>query len=131
MPKKLNTFVHVVARDDDGNEVHNATFGPDDKLPAWAVKAITNPDVWAEGSNDEPEPVAEDNEELPAESAGGPPVISRREAQEIIGEPVRPPTSGAGSGRDAWAAYATSKNVAVTDDMSRDDIVAAVDGAGK
>ena len=43
MGKKLNTSVHVT--DTEGN---SGTFGPDDDLPAWAEKAISNPDVWAE-----------------------------------------------------------------------------------
>lgn len=41
-----------------------------------------------------------------------------------------PPRSGAGSGRDMWAEYAGRRGVAVTDDMSRDDIAAAVEAAG-
>lgn len=40
---KLNTYVHV--HDEDG--ISHA-FGPDDTVPEWAEKAITNPDVWAE-----------------------------------------------------------------------------------
>ena len=40
---KLNTYVHV--HDEDGL---SHAFGPDDTVPAWAEKAITNPDVWAE-----------------------------------------------------------------------------------
>jgi hypothetical protein len=40
---KLKTYVHV--HDKDG--ISHA-FGPDDTVPAWAEKAITNPDVWAE-----------------------------------------------------------------------------------
>ena len=40
---KLNTYVHV--HDKDG--VSHA-FGPEDAVPEWAEKAITNPDVWAE-----------------------------------------------------------------------------------
>ena len=40
---KLNTYVHV--HDKDG--ISHA-FGPDDTVPEWAEKAITNPDVWAE-----------------------------------------------------------------------------------
>jgi hypothetical protein len=52
---KLNTFVHV--HDEDG--VSHA-FGPDDTLPEWAEKLITNPGVWAE------KPEAEsDSDELP------------------------------------------------------------------
>ncbi|QWY79638.1 hypothetical protein PP637_gp08 [Arthrobacter phage Persistence] len=40
---KLNTYVHV--HDADG--ISHA-FGPDDTVPEWAEKAITNPSVWAE-----------------------------------------------------------------------------------
>jgi hypothetical protein len=108
MRSKLNTYVHVVERDDAGNEVNAGTFGPDDKVPAWARKAITNPDVWADGVGDDV-PDADDSA-----LAGGP-------------EAVRPPTSGAGSGRDAWAAYASDEGVTVTADMDRAAIIAAVD----
>lgn len=38
-----------------------------------------------------------------------------------------PPKSGAGSGRDAWVAYAESQGVEVTDDMTRDEIIEAVE----
>jgi hypothetical protein len=38
-----------------------------------------------------------------------------------------PPRGGPGSDRAAWAAYAESQGVDVDDDMTRDDIVAAVD----
>jgi hypothetical protein len=40
-----------------------------------------------------------------------------------------PPKAGAGSSRDAWVDYAESKGVEVTDDMTRDDIVEAVEKA--
>lgn len=100
MPRKLNTFVHVVARDDEGNQTNAGVFGPDDTLPAWARDAITNPDVWAESPEGD---------------------------EDGSGEQGRPPTSGAGSGRDAWAAYAASLGVDVTDDMDRGAIIAAVD----
>jgi hypothetical protein len=106
MRSKLNTYVHVVERDDTGNGINAGTFGPDDTVPAWARKAITNPDVWADGGGgDEPEDSAVD----------------------VGAEAVRPPTSGAGSGRDAWAAYASAEHVTVTDDMDRSAIIAAVD----
>jgi hypothetical protein len=45
------------------------------------------------------------------------------EAEEV----TEPPRSGAGSGRDAWVAYAGTQGVEVTDDMTRDDIIAAVE----
>lgn len=41
-----------------------------------------------------------------------------------------PPQSGKGSGRDAWVVYAESKGVAVSDDATRDDVIAAVSDAG-
>lgn len=47
MPRKLTTHVHVT--DEDSNR---HVFGPDDRVPAWARRAITNPDVW-EGEDDE------------------------------------------------------------------------------
>lgn len=42
---KLAYHVHV---DDEHGETH--VFGPDDALPAWAAKKITNPSAW-EGGN--------------------------------------------------------------------------------
>lgn len=41
-----------------------------------------------------------------------------------------PPRGGAGSGRDAWADYASAHNVDVADDASRDDIINALDEVG-
>jgi len=38
-----------------------------------------------------------------------------------------PPRSGAGSGRDAWAAYATSKGINVPADAGRDQIIELVE----
>ena len=43
------------------------------------------------------------------------------------GDGGAPPRSGAGSGRDAWAAYAAAQGVQVDDDMSRDQIIEAVE----
>jgi hypothetical protein len=54
---KLNTYVHV--HDEDG--ISHA-FGPDDTVPDWAAKRITNRDVWAEA------PAAED--EAGSDAAG-------------------------------------------------------------
>lgn len=39
----LSRWVHVVGPD---GAVH--AFGPGDDVPAWAVTAITNPNVWAD-----------------------------------------------------------------------------------
>lgn len=102
MAKDLAVTVHV-------HDEHGAphVFGPGDILPAWAARAITNPDVWADG----------DDELAPAPPDGG------------GGSSGEPPRGGPGSGRDAWAAYAESKGIAVPEDATRDDIVALVDGA--
>lgn len=85
--------------------VGDKRYGPDDDVPQDVADQITNPDVWAERG--------------PGASDAAPAVRD--------GAPVRPPTHGAGSGRDAWVAYAVTKDVEVSDDMTRDDIVAAVD----
>lgn len=76
-------------------------FGPSDEVPAWAAKRITNKKAWAEAP-------ADDNEQSDGE----------------------PPRSGKGSGRDAWAAYAAQCGVQVSDDASREDIIAALVESG-
>ena len=102
MGRRLRTFVHV---QDKQHQAH--VFGPDDELPGWAAKRITNPKAWEDdGQGDE-----QDAE--PAEPTDG-----------------EPPRSGRGSGRDVWAAYASEQGVAVSDDATRDDIIAALVDAG-
>jgi hypothetical protein len=51
------------------------------------------------------------------------------EASEPEAEPEdqAPPRAGKGSGRDEWAAYAESVGLDVDDDMTRDEIIAAVE----
>ncbi|PSO52511.1 MAG: hypothetical protein BRC31_04650 [Actinobacteria bacterium QS_5_72_10] len=78
---------------------------PTGDLPDWARQRITNPDVWR--------------------GDGGASSASVPDSSEL----KRPPESGAGSGRESWAAYAAELGVEVTDDMGRDDIIAAVDAA--
>ena len=41
--KRLVSFVHV-----SDPENGPAVFGPDDDVPAWASKLITNPKAWGE-----------------------------------------------------------------------------------
>lgn len=81
---------------DESGQAH--TFGPGQDLPGWASKAITNPNVW-EGAS--------------TEAAGS-------------DGPVRPPESGKGSSLDAWQEYALEIGVDFDDDMTRDEIIAAV-----
>jgi hypothetical protein len=51
---------------------------------------------------------------------------AKAEAATEADEP--PPMGGPGSGREAWVAYAAGVGVEVTEDMTRDDIVEAVEG---
>lgn len=101
MAKKLNTFVHAVERDEQNNVTRSQVFGPDDTVPSWAQKAITNPDVWA-GEDD-----ASDSEEI-----------------------AEPPRKGPGSGQEAWVRFAESKGVTGTFG-SRDDLIAELEKRGK
>lgn len=77
-------------------------FGPDDDVPAWAAKQM-GPHCFAD--------------------EGGEP--SDREVGSV------PPKAGAGSSKDAWAAYASEQGVDVEADASRDQIIQAVQDAGK
>lgn len=97
MPRKLNANVHAVATDKDGNLL-SQVFGPGDEVPAWARKAITNPDVW-DGESDEEFEDPRASLERPAGNAS----------------------------REDWAAYAEQEGVELEPDMKRDDIKAAVD----
>lgn len=105
MAKKLKIHVHAVERDDKGNVTNSGVFGPDDELPSWAEKAITNPDVW-DGTADP---------QLPVSVAG----------------PKPPPRSGTGSGADAWRAYAADQGVDVPADAERADVITALEAADK
>lgn len=47
MARQLAYYVHL--EDEDGTPF---VFGPEDTLPAWAKKKITNPSAWGEGEDD-------------------------------------------------------------------------------
>lgn len=84
--------------------------------PGWACAQISNPDVWSDvdGSGSGTEQAS--------------PVDITSDPDGDVGGV--PPRHGAGSGRDAWAAYAAANGVAVDEDMSRADIIDAVEAAG-
>lgn len=85
---------HVFLRDASG-VVHS--FGPDQDIPKWAAKEITNKDLIVDN----------DKDDEPADPS------------------VKPPTSGRGSGIDAWKAYATHIGAEFDDTVSsRDEIIA-------
>lgn len=94
--RKLTAFVHVIVRDDDGNEVQSGQFGPDDDLPSWAREAITNPDVWGE------------------------PEVA---AVPVAAEPAKePPRGGPGSSASAWTAFAQEQGMDVPEGASAKDV---------
>lgn len=89
----------VILPDPEGG--HPRVFSPGDDVPEWAADRITNPAAWASDDPESTQPVGSE----------------------------RPPMSGKGSGRNAWAAYAETIGVAVDADMTREDIAAAVEEA--
>lgn len=103
MPK-LNGFVHV--RTEDGRMV---VFGPDDRVPDWALAQMDDGCFGAA-------PARVETSASDTRSGTTPP------------QRDEPPRAGKGSSRQAWADYAAWLGIAVTDDMTRDDIIAAVDG---
>jgi hypothetical protein len=106
-----------------GPDFQLATFPVGSTPPAWARALITNPKAWETAPQEDAPPAAEDTP--PADA----PDASEKPEEDLVGELPEPPKRGAGSGKEAWAAYAESKGVAVTDGMSRDDIIEAVEAA--
>lgn len=86
-----------------GGEATCIPVGSTDEHPLAAL--ITNPQAWDGGA-------------APSKAKTTPP------------DGTLPPKSGAGSGKDAWAAYAAAKGVTVAGEASRDDIIAACAAAG-
>lgn len=109
--ERLACDVHVHGGEDGSVVFPTGTSRAD--LPGWAKEAISNPDVWTSSRSDEgrgsgPEPEPE---------SGTP---SSRGV---------PPRAGAGSNRDAWAAYADAQGVQVADEANRAEIIEALDAA--
>ena len=123
--RKLAAYVTV--RDDRFRLV---TFAAGDTPPAWAQALITNPKAWESGTP-APTPEGESQEDAPPaaedQSPADGPDTDAEPSEDLVGELPEPPKRGAGSGRDAWVAYAQSKGVTVTDDMSRDEVIDAVE----
>ena len=122
---------------EDPDTRQHVSFGPGGEVPGWAAALITNPLAWAEGDGDEHEGDGADGEasvtdgdEPDVASVSDGDVTSTEDATTVEGDEPdvdAPPRSGAGSGVGAWAKHARALGVPVTDDMSRDDIIAAVD----
>jgi hypothetical protein len=96
-----------------------------------SIDLATLAEMYAECDDDElkahyAEVAAESGVDL-GEQATEPEVVEAEPVPEPEPEDQAPPRAGAGSGRDVWAAYAESQGVEVTDDMTRDEIIAAVE----
>lgn len=134
---KLRTTVHV-----DGK-----AYGPGE-VPSEIAARISNPNVWdgdvpVDAGSDVPEqalsPILTGASSAPTASEELAKVAAERDAAlaelaalksgQTSADGAPPPKGGPGSGREAWAAYATGK-VEVSAEMSRDDIVAALTAAG-
>jgi hypothetical protein len=106
---RLTEWEDALSEPQPASVLDTVEFGEDTSLPEGV---------------DEPVEVWEDSEVIDPEPAG---VISRTEFG--VETPVlyddQPPKSGPGSGKAVWAAYAEGQGVEVTDDMTRDDIIAA------
>ena len=110
----LATFVHVV---DDEGETH--ILGPEDDVPGWAAKRITNPKAWAGSPS------------LESAAGGG---DGRKQGTSPSGSGAAPggppPKAGAGSGLEAWLAYAKDQGFDIDGEPKRDELIAALEAAG-
>lgn len=148
---------HVSVRDDVGG-IH--TFGPEDEIPDWAARKITNPSAWEDGEAPFP---AEPSTSSPA--TGVPAVgavsavpnadledriVSRvvegvgavlREMLVVVdaddedsastgSEAEPPPRAGKGSGEDKWRTYAAEQGVDVSHIEDRNEIIAFLEEQG-
>ncbi|GAA3527816.1 hypothetical protein [Streptomyces osmaniensis] len=102
--RRLIGYVHV-----DGTR-----YGPDDEVPPAVAKRIGS-HAWAD---------ADSSAGAPAPAGVGVGVGGSRQTDEA------PPRSGRGSGVEAWRAYAEQHDLDVAADASREDIIAAAEGAG-
>ena len=116
MARRLNTTVHVHV---DGA---SRVYGPTDEVPDTVATLITTPGVWADERDDADQPDEADNAEGTDEA----------EATDEVPDTAEgvPPKQGKGSGVTAWRAYADTKGFETDDNISREEIIAALDAAG-
>jgi hypothetical protein len=85
--------------------IDGETYGPDDKVPA-DVAARIGAHAWQQDTDDSHLPDDDGATTSP------------------------PPRSGRGSGRDAWAAYASTNGVDVDEEQTREQIIAGLEERG-
>lgn len=99
MTRRVTAHVYVTAKDGS----HRGWLQPGDEVPSWA----SVDDRLLEGAADASSP----------------------QGSSVQGAAAEPPRSGKGSGVEAWQRYADAQGVGYDSEMSRDDIIAAVDAA--
>ncbi len=111
------------------------SFGPGEELPDWALERITNPYVL-HGETPDPSGASRVRAPRPVpRPAPRPPQPPRpaRDSEEGDADddedtsldPSRPPESGVGASREAWAQYASAHGIGVDGNWKREDIIAA------
>ncbi|MFV8173792.1 hypothetical protein [Mycolicibacterium peregrinum] len=144
---------HVSVRDDVGGIY---TFGPEDEIPEWAARKITNPSAWESGEAPFPAerptgaapavgavsavPTSDLEDRIVARVVEGVGAVLRdmlvvvdaEEEDEGIAstESEPPPRAGKGSGEDKWRAYAADKGVDVSHIEDRNEIIAFLENQG-
>lgn len=108
-----------------GNQVRVADVAAlDDEQRASLVLLVRDPISYVDDEGNEVQQVAPDGVMVATlasdGSDGGHPPVPSPDGE-------LPPKSGAGATRDAWAAAAAERKITITDDMSRDDIIRAVE----
>lgn len=96
----------VIVRDDNFN---THVFLTGDQPPSWAVKKITNPDVWSDASVVKPAP--------------GEPEVT------VVAVKI-PPKAGRGSSAKAWSEYAAANGFEVDGDATASEIREALHEQG-
>ncbi|MEU9806226.1 hypothetical protein [Mycobacterium sp. NPDC050853] len=122
------------------------SFLPGQKVPGWVADLVTNPLALvgdpevaeAESDGGVPDggpagPAVSLQPAVPTEPVGPAvgPDAGHAGGQPSGSSPVEPPPhAGAGSGRDAWAQYASANGVSVQEESRRDQIIEACREAG-
>ena len=111
-------------------------YGPGE-VPAGVAARITNPAAWEGGvlpSQDTAPPVVSPEPSVPDSTGEGESGTSPDDPETpVVPDPLppRPAVQGAGSAKEKWLEYAQALGVEVGHDMTRDEIVAAVDAAAE
>lgn len=129
----------VVVHPRGGNEADVVADGWADRLNdeqrAELVKLVRDPIAYTDAEGNQVVQASPDGmvAELTAAEAAAvtPPVAAEgTQGQAVAWVGEKPPRTGPGSGRDAWAAFADDNKISYPADAGRDDIIRAVEAHG-